>query len=335
MGKLKIALVVLLIGGAAGYYYWTHFRHTAPPETAYVLAPSVQVFDSLAQVHSVVATVGNGQRLEILRRNGDWARVRLKTGEEGWIISRNLITSETYRRARALEQKVRAIPRQAAGHTRFQANLRLKPSRSGPILERMPREQTLEIYGRRLVARLSAASETEADETPEEEKRQPASEGPREAWYLVRDHSRAGWVLGRLVTLDIPQAISAYAQNINLVAWLELSTVEDQGQAMPQYLVADRIGTQDVDFNHIRVFTWDTQQQQYATAYVEGNLKGYFPIRVERRDNVPYFRLRLVERRGRKVQKVYKLENTIVRPLGFVDGWTSNALPGARRRSRR
>ncbi len=334
MGKLRFALIVVLLGAAAGVYYWYRHRPVAPPETAYVLSASAQVMDSLAQVHGVVATVNNGQRLEILSHDGEYARVRLSNGETGWMDSHDLMSAQTYARSQTILQKVRSIPVQAEGHAGFEANLRLKPSRSAPILERLQRQQTLKVYGRRMVARLSAASETGAEETPEEEKRQPAAAGPSEAWYLVGTPSRAGWVLGRLVTLDIPPAISVYAQNINLVAWLVLNTVEDQGRAVPQYLVADRIGDRDVDFNHIRVFTWQASRQSYVTAYVESRLRGYFPLRVEHRDGGTYFRVRLLERDDAEVQKVYELDQTIVRPLGLVKGWSSDALP-AGRRSRR
>jgi hypothetical protein len=124
-----------------------------------------------------------------------------------------------------------------------------------------------------------------------------------------------------------------------MVAWLVLNTVQDGDRRVPQYLVADRIGTQEFDFNHIRVFTWWGQRQEYATAYVESNLDGHFPMRVREIEGVPYFRLRLVDRKGQKLQKVYRLDDTIVRPLGTVEGWESDAMParrapGARRGSR-
>lgn len=335
MARLKAAFIVLVVGlaAAAGYYY---LRGTSrPAEVAYVLAPSAQLVDSRAEVHSVVGTVKNGQRLEVLERDGDWVRARLASGETGWLDSSNLMDSDTHQRAERLLQEIKTLHAQAAGHTAFQVNLHLEPSRSAPILNLLSQQQPLEIYGRRLVARLPAASEAGGRETPQEQEREPSA-APREAWYLVRAGSHGGWVLGRLVTLDPPEAISVYAQNINLVAWLALDTVQDQGHAVPQYLVADRIGTQEADFNHIRVFTWWAKRQRYATAYVESNLQGFFPIRVEHRNNVPYFRLRLLERGGREVQKVYELQDTIVRPLGDVEGWTSDALPERpARRSRR
>jgi hypothetical protein len=148
----------------------------------------------------------------------------------------------------------------------------------------------------------------------------------------------AGWVLGRFVELDIPEALSMYAQGTNLVAWVILNTVEDNGQQVPQYLAADRVGTQEVDFNHFRVFTWWVNHHRYATAYVESGLNGYFPIRVAHRDGAPYFRLRLVDDSGRKFQKVYGLFDTFTRPVGIVEGWESDAMPAqppARHRRRK
>jgi hypothetical protein len=175
---------------------------------------------------------------------------------------------------------------------------------------------------------------------PGQSRKAPSPTKPvREAWYLVRTPSRSGWVLGRLVSLDIPEAITTYSQEINLVAWLVLDTVNDGGREVPQYLVADRIGTQDFDFNHIRVFTWWVKRHKYVTAYVESNFNGYFPIRVVHGSANPYFRLRLFYDAGEKYQKVYGLFDTIVRPLGTVKGWESEASPatvphGPRRGSR-
>jgi hypothetical protein len=102
--------------------------------------------------------------------------------------------------------------------------------------------------------------------------------------------------------------------------------VVDEDRQVPQYLVADRMGNQDVDFTHIRVFTWWVKNHRYVTAYVESGLQGYFPIRVVQIGNVPYFRLHLVDKHANKIQKVYGLFDTITRPLGIVEGWESNTM---------
>jgi hypothetical protein len=118
-----------------------------------------------------------------------------------------------------------------------------------------------------------------------------------------------------------------------VVAWLVLKTVDDGGNELPEYLVADRMGS-DADFSHIRVFTWWVKNHRYVTAYVESGLDGYFPIKVmQLRDPnhyaepAPYFRLRLIDENNHKYQKVYGLFDTITRSIGTVDGWDSNAMP--------
>jgi hypothetical protein len=160
---------------------------------------------------------------------------------------------------------------------------------------------------------------------------QPSAAKVRDAWYLVRAEGQAGWVLGRFVALDIPEKLSQYAQGTNLVAWVVLNTVDDEGQPVPQYLTADRVGTQEVDFSHVRVFTWWVKEHKYVTAYVESDLKGYFPIRVAVIKGVPYFRLHLMDDHGQKYQKVYGLFDTITRAVGTVPGWESDAMPASPR----
>jgi hypothetical protein len=181
-------------------------------------------------------------------------------------------------------------------------------------LAQLPNNQKLDVFGRKIVERPSQLD-------------QPSSPPVKEAWYLVRADGRAGWVLGRFVTLDLPEPLGAYAQGSNIVAWLVLNTVPDGDRQVPQYLAADRVGNQDVDFTHIRVFTWWTKNHRYVTAYTERGLQGYFPIRLVQTGSVPYIRLNLVDADGNKIQKVYGLFGTITRPLGFVEGWESNAMP--------
>ena len=292
-----------------------------------MISPSLDVLDSRAQVHRVIGVLKAGDRVEVLRHSGEWVMVQLGTGRQGWVLAKELIDSSIYEKGQAILKQLSSEQVQAVGHAAGVVNVHTEPSREAPVLSMLTQGENLEIFDRRLVART----------TPGSQAGQPAPAAPvRDAWYLIRSGSRAGWLLGRLVSLDIPPAISQYAENYNMVAWFVLNTVTDGDQQVPQYLVADRVGTQEFDFTHIRVFTWWVKQHRYVTAYVESNLKGYFPIRVEHIDNVPYFRLRLVDDKGEKFQKVYRLSNTIVRPVGTVQGWESNAMPQpGRRRMRR
>ncbi len=313
---------------ASAYYYFVYRpAHTLPVEAGYVLPPSIQVVDTPAEVRIVVGSLKSGERVGIIKRTRNWAQVRTADNLTGWVENVDLLDSQTYERGQKLLRDLHAIPVQAEGHTGGAVNLHLEPSRDAAQLAQLPENLKVQVFGRRLVERLAPDG-------------QPSAAKVRDAWYLIRADARAGWVMGRFVTLDIPEKLAPYAQGSNLVAWVVLKTVEDDGQAAPEYLTADRLGTQEADFSHIRVFTWWLKNHIYVTAYVESGLNGYFPIRVAEVNGVPYFRLRLVDEQGQKFQKVYGLFDTITRAVGTVPGWESDAMPPPpethhRKRSRR
>jgi len=279
-----------------------------------VLPASVEVVDTPADIRLAVESVKAGDQVQVLLRARNWVKIKLADGRTGWVESKDLVDAQTYDASQKLLKGLEGLPVQAEGHAPQTINLRSLPSRDSTTLAQLPNNQKLEVFGRQIVARPSQLD-------------QPSSPAVKEAWYLVRAERRAGWVLGRSVTLDIPESLDAYAQGYNLVAWIVLNTVPDEGRQVPQYLAADRVGNQEIDFNHIRVFTWWVKKHRYVTAYAESGLQGYFPIRALQTGNVPYFRLNLVDEDGKKIQKVYGLYSTITRPLGFVEGWESDAMP--------
>ena len=281
---------------------------------AYVLPTALEVVDTPAEIRLTVESLKAGDQVQVLLRTRNWAKVKLADGRTGWVECKDLLDSQTYEASQKLLKDMEGLPVQAEGHTPESVNLRFEPSRDSAPLAQLPNNQKLEVFGRKIVERPSQLD-------------QPSSPPVKEAWYLVRAGTHAGWVLGRFVSLDIPEALGAYAQGSNVVAWLVLNTVPDEDRQVPQYLVADRMGNQDVDFTHIRVFTWWVKNHRYVTAYVESGLQGYFPIRVVQTGKVPCFRLHLVDADANKIQKVYGLFDTITRPLGIVEGWESDAMP--------
>jgi len=290
-----------------------------------VLPGSLEVVDAPGEIRLAVESVKAGDRLQVLLRSHNWAKVKLEDGRTGWVESKDIVDAPAYEGSQKLLNDLENIPVQAEGHAPQPINLRYEPSRDSASLAQLPNNQKLQVFGRKIVERPS----------PSADRSSPAA---KEAWYLVKADTRAGWVLGRSVTLDIPAPISANAQGYNLVAWMVLNTVADNGRQVPQYLAADRAANQDPDFTHIRVFTWWVKNQQYVTSYAESGLRGYFPMRVVRNGKVPQFRLNLVDDQGNKVQKVYALFDTLTRPQGLVEGWDSNAPPlrePSRRASRR
>ena len=299
-------------------YFLTYAPMQPEGESAYVLPDSLAVWDTPAEIRTQIATLKSGDQVYALARFRLWAHVRLPDGREGWVDKDGLMTAATYADDQHLLSEMSKLPAQATGHAADSVNVHIEPSRKAAVVAQLKPEQELEVFDRRMVER---PRETGTPDVP------ATSSNPIEAWYLVRSGSRAGWILGHLVEFDIPKSISAYAQDVNLVAWLVLDTVDDDGHEVPQYLLADRAGSEAYDYSHIRVLTWWKKKQAYAIAYREGDLQGYFPILVSHQGSVPCFRLRLVDSKGAKYQKVYALFDTITRVVGTVDGWASDAMP--------
>jgi len=299
-------------------YFLTYAPIQPVSESAYVLPDTLGVWDTPAEIRTQIATLKSGDRVHVLARFRTWEHVRLLDGRDGWVDKDGLMTAATYADDQRLLAELSNLPVQATAHATDSVNVHIEPSRKAAVVAQLEANQELEIFDRRRVER---PRETGAPDVPS------IPSNPIEAWYLVRSGQRAGWILGHLVELDIPQNISAYATDVNLVAWLVLNTIDDDGRQVPQYLVADRAGTETYDYSHIRVLTWWKRKQTYAVAYREGDLQGYFPILVTHEGGVPGFRLRLVDSNGAKYQKVYALFDTITRVLGTVDGWQSDEMP--------
>lgn len=318
---------MLILAGAAFVYYRLIYvpAHAVRGVVEYVLPQTLDVVDTTAEVRNVIGHLKAGQRVHVIAQTAHWSGISLPAGQTGWVESKYLLEGAIYDRGiKLLDDLQRSAP-QATGHTSNETNLHLEPSRDAIVLAELRQNQPLDIYARRLLDR-PAGAEAETPTT--------RGAAPRDVWYLVKTNSRAGWVLGRFVDLDIPAGISLYAQDINMVGWQVLKTVHDGNRDVPEYLVVDRIGEETVDFNHIRVFTWWIKDHKYVTAYVQSGLKGYFPVEARRATDLnyyaqpsPYFRLRLIDDDGRRYQEVYGLFDTIVRPVGRVEGWESDAMP--------
>jgi hypothetical protein len=299
-------------------YFLTYAPMQPLGEAAYVLPDSLGVWDTPAEIRMQIATLKSGDQVYALARFRQWAHVRLLDGRDGWVDKDGLLTAATYAEDEHLLSEMSNLPAQATGHASDSVNVHIEPSRRAAVVAQLKPGQELEVIDRRRVERPQESSTPDVPSVPS---------NPVEAWYLIRSGSRAGWILGHLVELDIPKDISTYAQDVNLVAWLVLNTIDDNGRQVPQYLVADRAGTEIYDYSHIRVLTWWKRKQTYAVAYREGDLQGYFPILVTHEGSVTGFRLRLVDSNGAKYQKVYALFDTITRVVGTVDGWQSDAMP--------
>ena len=142
-----------------------------------------------------------------------------------------------------------------------------------------------------------------------------------EDWYLVRTSSgHVGWVLLRMVDLDMPLEVAQYAEGQRIMGYFVLNTVDEDGKQQPQYLVLLNEPKDGLpwDYNQIRVFTRNRAKHRYETAYRERNLEGYLPVKVGHQDfgkegDLPTFTIRKMNDDGQIVEVTYKLNGPIVR----------------------
>ena len=142
-----------------------------------------------------------------------------------------------------------------------------------------------------------------------------------EDWYLVRTSSgHAGWVLLRMIDLDVPVEVAQYAEGQRIIGYFVLNTVEEEGKQVPQYLMllnTPKDGL-DWDYNQIRIFTRNRAKHRYETAYRERDMEGYLPVKVGHQDfgkegDLPTFTIRKKNDQGQIVDVEYKLNGPIVR----------------------
>ncbi len=288
-------------------------------EVNYVSAVQATLRDQVATVYSRVGTVKNGERVEVLEREKRFSRVRTAGGSEGWIEQRYLVDQQTYDGLLRLTQENLADPVQSPAVLRNDTNLHLTPGRETEHLYQLS-------AGAKVFALKRATAEKQPGAAPAQGKSGKASGPVLEDWWLVRDaQNRVGWVLARMVDIDVPLDIAQYAEGQRVVAFFVLDQVRDPGKDgadknVPQYLcaVTEPHDGLPYDYDQIRVFTWNVKKHRYETAYREHGLNGVFPVTLtsenfDKEGTLPIFILRVKDDSGNVSQRKYKVNTPMVR----------------------
>jgi SH3-like domain-containing protein len=285
-------------------------------EINYVAAPQVALRDQVAAVYNKVGMVKNGDRLEVLDRQRRFVKVRTPAGMEGWMEQRYLISQKTYDQLQKLAQDHRDDPVQATGTTRNDTNIHLEPARDSEHLYQLAAGDKISI-----IKRATAAKETVVALASNTQAKKGEPKPVMEDWWLVRDsQGRTGWILARMVDIDVPLDIAQYAEGQRIQAFFILNSVQDGDKKVPEYLVllSEPKDGMPFDFNQIRVFTWNVRKHRYETAYRERNLDGVFPVTLgqesfEKEGTLPTFTVRVSDAQANSAERKYKLNTPIVR----------------------
>ena len=285
-------------------------------ETDYVSAPQVVLRDRLAPVFNKAGTAQNGDRVDVLDRDRRFARVRTQSGAEGWVEQRYLVTQQVFEAFQKLKQQEQTSPVEATATTRNDTNLHVEPGRDTEHLYQLALGAKVSVLHRETVEKnLPGVAAKPASGIAKELK--PAMED----WWLVRDpQDHVGWVLGRLIDLDVPLEIAQYAEGQRIVAYFVLNQVNDGDKKVAQYLtlLTDPKDGLPFDYNQARVFTWNVKRHRYETAYREHGLNGVLPATVShetfgKEGDLPMFVLRVKDSGGNIVERKYKMNTPMVR----------------------
>jgi hypothetical protein len=296
-------------------------RTPPPGEEAFVGDRNLTLWTRLAEVREPVVTLHYGARVEILDRKNEQVQVRAASGGIGWTEMRYLLDSALWHRALELREHARGLPVQARAVTDKLTNLRIGPGRTGPRIYQFRPGVAIEILERSTADVAPTAVEEPGAAPGEalQGKPQEKKDERREDWVLVRAKEEdagelAGWALRRFLKFEIPGELLDYSSQFRFVAWFELNRVpvgtpaaaprrsgaavsvapaaraavtesaaQSGERAKPQFLVAGIQGQegQPCDFTILRAYTWGAARQRYETAFVESQLCGSLPIRVQ------------------------------------------------------
>src|SRR5713226_7939272 len=129
--KLLIAVPLLCMVALAAWYFRP--KHESLGE-GYVSDRNLTLYSSVAQVRQDLGSLHYGERVDVLGRRNDYAKVRTASGLVGWVDGSRLMEPELWQRSTQLLGDARGVPVQARGRTKVQTNLRVKPGRMEPRL---------------------------------------------------------------------------------------------------------------------------------------------------------------------------------------------------------
>lgn len=340
------------------------FRPHSADEYVYVWVKGSYLRDRVAVVSNRVAEVANGERLQVLEHGRRFLKVKTDKGEIGWIEEHWVIDQHVYDGFQRLEKENAGDPVVATGILREDYWLRDAPGRKSNRFLLLPENTKLQLLMRASVPKpaLPQFLAPVVDKAGGKAKTSPAAPPAPELedYWLVRDSAgHVGWVRGRTLDEDVPDAVAGLAEGQKIVAAYVLRTVDDPASSLPGGRVPEYVTMLapwkdglPYDFNQVRVFTWNARKHRYETAYRERNIAGYLPVKVGEQifgnQEEPVFSFRVAAgdeaaldpqtgmvKPGATTMESYHMEGVIVRRIGDQPPPQARTAGAERRSARR
>jgi uncharacterized protein YgiM (DUF1202 family) len=268
-------------------------------DQAIVVAKNASLRLKNSSTSRTLRVLDTGDRVEVLERQDNWYRVRYGPDVQGWMEESTVVTNGMRGRIQELVTASQNQQPQNTAVLKQAANMRLEPGRSTPIIHKFESGTKVEVLERATLPR-------------------PGSQNSHDIWLKVRSSpTQVGWVLSAALEFDIPGDISQYSEEYTYAAVKVINRVQDSvaGQ-VNWYVIGERRPSHDpnVDFEGIRVFTWDMKRHRYETAFRLKGLRGVYPLEVGQDGSKPTFRVYELDEDGTtKTRHDYEMYGVIVK----------------------
>jgi hypothetical protein len=151
---------------------------------------------------------------------------------------------------------------------------------------------------------------------------EPVRQVRTDSWSLVRlADGRAGWALTKLLRMNIPDEVAQYSEGHRITSYFSLGDVKDGAQIKHNWLWTTIANLDETyQFDSFRYFIWNVRRHRYETAYIERNLKGYYPIEVQslkaKSETVPVVSLIVEDDASVRWRKTYTFQTYHVKLIG-------------------
>ena len=240
-----------------------------------------------------------GDKVEVLEQQENWYLVRFSSEIVGWMDGSTIVTNETKDRIQKIAAASQNLEPQNTAILKQDANLRVEPGRTGSIIRRVDSGTRVEVLDRVTKPR-------------------PNSETARDMWVKVRPAPmEVGWVLAGSIEFDIPSEIAQYSEDYIYAAVKMINRVQDPlAGPINWFVIGERRPGADanIDFQGIRVFTWNMKKHRYETAFRTKGMRGVYPLEVGQDGVNPTFRVyELAEDGETKIPHDFVMYGVIVR----------------------
>lgn len=268
---------------------------------ATVVANHASVRQRNLSTSRTLETLDPGDRVEILERQDNWYRIRYEGRLVGWMEESTIVTNTTQNRIKEMVAQSQGLSPQNTGVLREDANFRIEPGRQTPVIRKLSAGTKVEILDRQSLPR-------------------PGSDRFLDTWLKVRPSPvEIGWIIGSLLDFDVPADISQYTEGYVYTAVQKINQVQDPiAGPINWFVVGERSPglSSTLDFDGIRVFTWNMKRHRYETAFRTRDLRGVYPLEVGQDGGNPTFRIFELGQDGdTKIPREFVMNGVVVREI--------------------